>query len=90
MSEEIKFTDKEVESLKELQKNYLKIQNEFGQITITRVNLKKQLEELDKIETEKQQEFENIQNNERDIVDELTKKYGQGTLDPSTGIFTKK
>ena len=31
--------------------------------------------------------FTEIQENERKFLDEITKKYGQGTLNPETGEF---
>ena len=34
MSEEIKFTEDEIKNLKELQKGYLEIQSQFGQVSI--------------------------------------------------------
>ena len=33
-------------------------------------------------------DYSNIQKKERDLVDQLNKKYGPGALDPSTGTFT--
>ena len=85
---EIKFSDDELQSLKELQKDYLTTQNQFGQIKITRMNLGNQLDELTGIEGDTEQKFQELQKREKELVDELTKKYGQGTLDPSTGLFT--
>jgi hypothetical protein len=32
--------------------------------------------------------FNKIQNDEQKFLDEITKKYGQGTLNPETGVFT--
>ena len=86
--DEIKFSDDELQALKELQKDYLTTQNQFGQIKITRMNLGNQLDELTGIEGETEQKFQELQKREKELVDELTKKYGQGTLDPSTGLFT--
>ena len=37
-------------------------------------------------ETNRQNYFEH-QSTEKDFVDSITKKYGEGTLDPSTGAF---
>ena len=86
--DEIKFSDDELQALKELQKDYLTTQNQFGQIKITRMNLGNQLDELTGIEGETEQKFQELQKREKELVDELTKKYGQGPLDPSTGLFT--
>ena len=88
MSNEVKFTDEEIQSLKQLQEDYLNVQNKFGQISITRINLSNQLDELDKIEEETGIDFTNIQTKEKELVDSLTEKYGQGSLDPQSGVFT--
>tara|TARA_Y100001970_G_C14156333_1_gene815775 strand:+ start:55 stop:348 length:294 start_codon:yes stop_codon:yes gene_type:complete len=88
MSEAIKFDDNEISSLKELQDGYLSAQSQFGQIAIARMNLRKQADELSIVEEEAQKRFVDLQKKERDLVDELTKKYGEGSLDPKTGEFT--
>tara|TARA_B100000131_G_C17599752_1_gene402951 strand:+ start:161 stop:460 length:300 start_codon:yes stop_codon:yes gene_type:complete len=85
---EVKFTDEEINSLKQLQEDYLNVQNKFGQISITRINLGNQLDELDRIEEETGNDFTTIQQKEKTLVDSLTEKYGQGSLDPQSGVFT--
>ena len=76
-----------LKKLKELQEGYLETQAKFGQLVIARLNLKRQSEELGKIEDETKDKFVELQSTEKDLVDELTKKYGEGSLDPKTGIF---
>ena len=88
MADEIKFTDDELKSLKNLQTRYLGIQQKFGQLTIGRINLNKRIDELDTLEIESKKEFDEIVLEESKLVDELTEKYGQGQLDPNTGVFT--
>ena len=87
MAEEKKFSEDELKKLKELQEGYLETQAKFGQLVIARLNLKRQSEELGKIEDETKDKFVELQVSEKDLVDELTKKYGEGSLDPKTGIF---
>jgi hypothetical protein len=43
---------------------------------------------LDRQDAEAKNEFVNLQVKEQELVQELTKKYGQGSLDPTTGVFT--
>tara|TARA_Y100000593_G_scaffold88565_1_gene171110 strand:- start:76 stop:363 length:288 start_codon:yes stop_codon:yes gene_type:complete len=88
MAKEIKFTDDELKSLKNLQTRYLDIQQKFGQLAIGRINLNNRINEMDKLELENKKEFDEIVVEESKLVDELTKKYGQGQLDPNTGVFT--
>ena len=87
-SNETKFTEDELNSLRKLQQDYLSTQSQFGQITITEMNLSSQLEELEKIKNETEENFKKLQQTEKELVDELTAKYGQGQLDPKTGIST--
>ncbi len=81
MADDIKFTEEELKSLGELQNSYTRITNAFGQITISRSNLDLQEEALkDELETTRQ--------NEQTILSGITEKYGPGSLDPQTGVFT--
>ncbi len=88
MSNEVKFSEEELKSLVELQKEYLDVQSNFGQLAIAKLNLQKQANELNKLEGEYKDEFLVIQEKEKQIVEEFTKKYGEGTLDPKSGVFT--
>ena len=88
MSKQIKFTEEELKSLEELQKGYLEVQSKFGQLWIARINLNKQSDKLNEFEKNTNKKFEDLQSKEKDIVDGLTKKYGEGSLDASTGEFT--
>ena len=88
MSEEIKFTDGEIENLQDLQKGYLEVQSQFGQVAIARITIDKQVGDVDEAEKTANDEVDNLQIKERELVESLTEKYGQGTLDPKTGVFS--
>ena len=89
MSEEgKKFTEEELKSLKDLQEGYLKVQAKFGQLSIAKITLQRQADELGKTEESVRKDFSELQEQEQKLVDELTKKYGQGQLDPKSGVFT--
>ena len=47
-------------------------------------NPKEQMEALDKLEDS----LKSIQSEEKKFLDGITDKYGQGTLNPETGVFT--
>jgi len=87
-NEATKFTEDELKSIEGVQRDYIDIQNKFGKLQITRVNLEKQLTELDDLESKFRGQFEEIREKEKGLVDGLTEKYGQGSLDPETGTFT--
>ena len=88
MPEEVKFTEEEIKQVKEIQNQYLKIQNEFGQVRIARIRLEEQLKSLDNAEDESKKSFSDIQKKEKNFLSKITKKYGDGVLDPETGVFT--
>ena len=88
MSEEIKFSEDELKNLKELQEGYVETQTKFGQLSIARLNLREQAEELGRLEEETKTKFDELRTKEKSIAENLTEKYGQGSLDPTTGVFT--
>ena len=90
MADEVKFTDKEMVQLVELQQRYQTIQNALGQLSVARLRLEQQLVAFDAEENNIKTQFTEIQNQERGFVDSVNKKYGDGNLDINTGIFTPK
>ena len=81
MAEGIKFSDVELKSISEIRTAYAEITNRFGQIELTKYNLQKQVEQAEI-------DFESVKVKEQEILQSITKKYGPGTLDPNTGVFT--
>jgi K+/H+ antiporter YhaU regulatory subunit KhtT len=81
MPEEVKFTEEELKQVQNFQQNYMNIQNQFGQIKMTMVRLEQQ-------EIELEDGLKNLQEEEKKFLDGITDKYGQGTLNPETGVFT--
>ena len=60
----------------------------LGQLAVQRILLEQQTEALEARVAEVEQEYQNVQQEERDIVQKLNEKYGPGQLDPQTGVFT--
>ena len=85
MSEQIKFTEEEMKTLRGLQDSYTEKQSELGQLSVQRILLNQQLDALDERQTFLENEYKKIQQKEADFVNS---KYGQGQLDPDTGVFT--
>ena len=88
MSEQFKFTDEEMKTLRGLQDSYTEKQSELGQLSVQRILLNQQLDALDERQTFLENEYKKIQQRETDFVKTLNNKYGQGQLDPDTGVFT--
>ena len=88
MADDIKFTEEEMKSLRDLQDSYTKKQAELGQVSVQRILLNQQLDDLNKRESDLQSKYVEIQQQEQDLVKKLNEKYGTGQLDPESGVFT--
>ena len=88
MAEDTKFTKKEMDMISKIQETYLDIQQKLGQVSLSKLKLEQQAEAIDKMEEELLENFKKTQKEEKDFVDSVTKKYGDGTLNPESGIFT--
>ena len=86
----IKFTDEEMAELKQLQDAYNTIIISFGQSSLELLNIEKMksiaVDKKEKLETD----YDLILQKERDLAEKLSVKYGEGILDPQTGVFTPK
>ena len=90
MAEEVKFSQEEMSQLTELQQTYATIQNTFGQLSVNRIRLEQELSSLDEADDRLKSDFAANQQKEREFVDTISKKYGDGNLDLNTGVFTPK
>ena len=87
MAEETKFTEDEMKKIKEFQESYVTIQQNLGQLSIAKLRLNQQMESLSKSEHELKSKFVKTQKQEKSFIEEITEKYGDGTLDPNSGTF---
>ena len=87
-TDEVKFTEKELQTLNDLQVKYNTITNQFGQLAIAKLNLEKQTEVVNDQEFKLQEELEQAREEEQGILNDITEKYGPGQLDPQSGVFT--
>ena len=85
---EVKFSDDELQSLQSLQTGYQEKQAMLGQLAVQRIVLSQQMDGLEARQVELDSEYGNVQEEERELVQQLNEKYGPGTLDPQTGVFT--
>ena len=87
-NDEVKFTEKELQTLNDLQVKYNTITNQFGQLAIAKLNLEKQTEVVNDQEFKLQEELDQAREQEQEILNDITEKYGPGQLDPQSGVFT--
>ena len=88
MAKEVKFTDDELEQLQELQNSYQEKQLQFGQLKVQRILLQQQSDALEEAEVKLEEDYKGVQETERGLVKQLNEKYGPGSLNPETGVFT--
>tara|TARA_Y100000356_G_C11041044_1_gene173550 strand:- start:95 stop:367 length:273 start_codon:yes stop_codon:yes gene_type:complete len=88
MAEQKKLTEEEIQKVKDIRKNYVSIQNAFGQLHLTQINLRNQLEQIDVNFNTLQEEYTKTQDAERTLVKDIQDKYGQGTLNIEDGTFS--
>ena len=81
MPEEVKFTEEELTQVSNFQKAYIDVQNRFGSLKLAQLR-------IDEQEVELEDALKRVQDEEKKFLEGITKKYGQGTLNPETGVFT--
>lgn len=88
MAEEIKFTDDEMKKLNEVQQSYSQIQMQLGGLKMQQIAHEKNAERLLEQEEAIMSSLDELSKQEQDTAKELNEKYGAGSLDPATGVFT--
>lgn len=88
MAKEVKFSKEELEKLEDIQKQYANIQLNLGQLGFTKIRLETEIKLVNDNENKLKSEFNKTQSEEQIFMDEVTKKYGEGVLDPKTGLFS--
>jgi|TARA_R100001460_G_scaffold24355_2_gene48863 lipid II:glycine glycyltransferase (peptidoglycan interpeptide bridge formation enzyme) len=81
LEEKNKFTEDELKQVQTIQQSYANVQNQFGQLKLAQIR-------LDEQEIDLENSLKSIQDEEKKFLDGITKKYGEGTLNPETGEFT--
>ena len=87
MSKAIKFTEDELKKITDLRDASQAKVVEFGQLKLDILLTNQRLKQLEEIEAKAETDYEGLQKNEVDLVNELKEKYGVGTVDLSSGEF---
>ena len=88
MTEDTKFTEGEMKTIQSIQNSYFEVQNDFGKLNLAKIKLEQQFDDLDVADNDLTKKFIDIQEEEKKFLNDITKKYGEGSLDPETGVFT--
>jgi uncharacterized coiled-coil DUF342 family protein len=87
MSQEIKFTQEELDQIKSLQARYNEIGVQLVQLKLAKKNALEYLDKLEQQEDELTNEIVEANQSEKLIAQQLSDKYGTGSLDMETGLF---
>ena len=85
---EIKFTQEELDSLSNLRNSFAQLELTLGKVEIARIQTEQRMEQLEGEKLRLETQFSEVQKQERALVESLNEKYGQGNLNPETGVFT--
>jgi predicted transcriptional regulator len=88
MAEVIKFTDDELSEIKFIQNKFQDKLIKFGQIHLETIELDERLLLLKNEQARLKTEYISLQKSEQELMDKLTKKYGDGSLNIKDGTFT--
>jgi hypothetical protein len=87
MSDVIKFTDQEMQSIAQLQNDYQQHIFTLGQIDLEKTDLEQQLQDLLTKRTEVFNNWKKTQKEEDNLLNALSQKYGDGSLNLKDGTF---
>ena len=86
-AEVTKFEKEELETIKKLQDEYVDVQSKFGQLSVQRIRLNQQLENVSQLESDLSNRYISAQKSENEFMKKLNDKYGEGTYNPEKNEF---
>ena len=87
MPEPIKFTQQELDTLKNIQLSFQENIMSFGQLYLDKMTLDEKIKELSRVELDLRSKYEKIQKDEDEWLNSITTKYGEGSLNLKDGTF---
>jgi len=88
MNETIKLTEEEISSVTELREQVVTVISNVGQLKLTMDLLKEETKELENKLIEHTSTYKSLLEKEKSLINGLLEKYGVGSLDIDTGVFT--
>ena len=85
---EIKFTQEELDSLSNLRNSFAQLELSLGKVEMARIQIDQRAEQIEGEKLSLETQINELQKQERVLVESLNEKYGAGNLDPNTGVFT--
>lgn len=87
MSDVIKFTPEELQSIAKLQSDYQQQIYTLGQLELEQIDLSQQLDQIKDQKNKLLESWKNIQQEENNLINNLSQKYGEGSLNVKDGTF---
>jgi len=87
MQDQIKFTEEELLSIKSIRDKNTALVLDLGQNELESFTLTNRLKELETEKQTLQSNYIQLRKDEQQLVQELNKKYGSGTVDIESGVF---
>jgi small-conductance mechanosensitive channel len=84
------FTPEELAQIKELQEKYNALGLQLVQLKLARKNTEAYLKQLDEQESVLESQILETNTKEKELAESFDTKYGAGSLDLETGVFTPK
>lgn len=84
------FNQEDVDQIKQLQEKYSILGVQLVQIKLARKNALDYLEKLDAQEKEVEDHIQKTNQEEKQLAESFSQKYGAGSLDLDSGVFTPK
>ena len=84
-----KFSEDELKKVKDIQQNYIDIQHRLGQLSVAEIRLEQQIDAIEGQRKNLTSTFAKNQKDEKEFIASVTEKYGDGVLNPKTGIYSK-
>ena len=82
--------DKEhLEQIQQLQQQYAENANLIGNLSIEKFTLTRRIEEVKKLYNAELAKFDTIRLQEEALMEQLTKRYGDGSINIADGTFTE-
>jgi hypothetical protein len=88
MSQSIKISEAELSEVKLLQNKFQETVYKFGTLHIEKMELDKLIADFVQKEKSSNEEWANLQRMEKDLLDKIVQKYGEGNLNMQDGTFT--
>ena len=87
-SKQIKFTKEEHSGIREVRNSFNNITTNFGSLEVQRIQAEQRLAAIEQQKVIAENEYNQVIQQEAELLNNLNEKYGQGSLDLEQGIFT--